>query len=92
MGTKNNPGSFDCYGNALPDEPMFILLARDTDFERRVAEWARNRQFAIACGERPESDQAMVDEAYNCARAGAKWRRENNGKWRKSFARSRLRS
>jgi hypothetical protein len=29
MGTKNNPGSYDCYKNAAPDEPMFILLGRD---------------------------------------------------------------
>lgn len=29
MGTKNNPGEFDCYANAAPDEPMFILLGRD---------------------------------------------------------------
>lgn len=29
MGTKNNPGAFDCYANAEPDEPMFVLLARD---------------------------------------------------------------
>lgn len=29
MGTKNNPGAFDCYANAEPDEPMFVLLGRD---------------------------------------------------------------
>ena len=29
MATKNNPGKFDCYTNAEPDEPMFILLGRD---------------------------------------------------------------
>lgn len=23
MGSKTNPGQFDCYANALPDEPMF---------------------------------------------------------------------
>ena len=26
---KENPGRFDCYANALPDEPMFVLLARE---------------------------------------------------------------
>ena len=26
MGTKNNPGKFDCYANAKPDEPLFVLL------------------------------------------------------------------
>jgi hypothetical protein len=29
MGTKSNPGPFDCYAKAEPDEPMFVLLARD---------------------------------------------------------------
>jgi hypothetical protein len=28
MGTKNVPGKFDCYANALPDEPTFVLLGR----------------------------------------------------------------
>lgn len=28
MGTKNRSGDFDCYANAEPDEPMFILLGR----------------------------------------------------------------
>lgn len=26
MGSKNNPGKYDCYEAADPDEPMFILL------------------------------------------------------------------
>lgn len=25
MATKNNPGTFDCYGNAAPDEPLFTF-------------------------------------------------------------------
>lgn len=29
MGTKNNPGRYDCYANAEPDEPMFVLLGHD---------------------------------------------------------------
>lgn len=29
MGTKNQPGSFDCYANAKGDEPLFVLLGRD---------------------------------------------------------------
>ena len=29
MGTKNDPGEYDCYANAKDDEPMFVLLARD---------------------------------------------------------------
>lgn len=50
MGTKNNPGSFDCYANAEPDEPMFTLLARDPLAPGLVRIWAalRSRHPATA--------------------------------------------
>ncbi len=83
MGTKSNPGEFDCYSNALPDEPMFVLLARDPEFFDLVHEWARRRRSAIRCGDRPQTDMAMVREADDCALSGAAWRRDNYGKWRK---------
>lgn len=83
MGTKLNPGKFDCYQNALPDEPMFILLARDPNFYEDVTRWARRRGLAIDCGERPQSDSAMVNEATECAEDGQLWRRQANGIWRK---------
>ena len=82
MGTKNNPGEFDCYANALPDEPMFILLARDPDFYRLVRKWARKRELDILCGDRPKSDRIIIDEAMQCAVDGQRWRRDNFGKWR----------
>ncbi len=84
MGTKNNPSKFDCYTNALLDEPMFILLARDPMFFDLVMEWANRRRDAINRGERPESDKQIVVEAIECAVDGARWRRENDGKWRKT--------
>lgn len=62
MGTKNNPGAFDCYANAKPDEPMFILLARDRHAPRLVRLWAEIR---AAEGE----DPAKVAEARTCAAA-----------------------
>jgi len=83
MGTKENPGKFDCYANALPDEPMFVLLARDPDFRRLVEEWAIKRQRDVYCGERPMSDIELINDAYACAIAGETWRRMNLGKWRK---------
>lgn len=83
MGTKNNPGTFDCYANALPDEPLFVLLARDPDFARLVMKWSLRRGADIACGLRPETDWQMVIEAQTAASAGQKWRQENNGIWRK---------
>ena len=77
MGTKNQPGDFDCYGNAEPDEPMFILLARDAAAPELVESWANRRLAMIHNGEKPESDKAMITEARQCAEAMRKWRREN---------------
>ncbi len=68
MGTKNNPGAFDCYGNAEPDEPMFILLGRDACAPIAVMQWAALREDQINRGVKPESDRAVVEEAYECAR------------------------
>lgn len=62
MGTKNNPGQFDCYANAGPDEPMFILLGRDPMAPSLVRMWAQARE---ADGELPDK----VEEAQVCAEA-----------------------
>lgn len=75
MGTKNNPGRFDCDNRALPDEPTFTLLARDPDFHRLVMKWAKRRKADIACGLRPGSDTDKVKEARQCAKDGRRWRR-----------------
>jgi len=62
MGTKNNPGDFDCYANAEPDEPIFVLLGRDRHAPSLVRLWALLRS---AEGE----DEAKVSEALACAAA-----------------------
>jgi hypothetical protein len=72
MGTKNNPGIYDCYANAEPDEPMFVLLARDRQAPGLVREWAHQRALL---GEAP----AMVAEARACADAMEKWYALNRG-------------
>jgi len=59
MGTKNNPGKFDCYANAEPDEPMFILLGRDKHAPTLVWLWATLREF-------DSEDAAKVAEARQC--------------------------
>jgi hypothetical protein len=84
MGSKNEPGSFDCYHNARPDEPMFILLARDPSASAIVKWWSDAREAAIDRGERPESDRAVVEEARRCAKNMMAWRAVNDGKWRAS--------
>jgi hypothetical protein len=66
MGTKNNPGAYDCYANADPDEPMFVLLARDPSASLLVGLWAFIRE---RMGENP----SKVEEARVCAEAMEKW-------------------
>lgn len=68
MGTKNNPGKFDCYKAAEPDEPMFVLLARDPQAPDLVRQWAARRQ---------NTESKKAKEAFDCANAMIKWRKEN---------------
>ena len=82
MGTKHSPGNYDCWANALDDEPMFVLLARDPHAPTLVRAWANGREQAIKDGTRPESDQKKVKEARECADEMQRWRSENDGKWR----------
>lgn len=82
MGTKLNPGKFDCYAAALPDEPMFVILGRDPDAAEVINAWADRREADILSGERPASDRDQVLEARALASQCAEWRRSNLGKWR----------
>jgi len=69
MGTKNNPARYDCYANADPNEPMFILLGRDLGAYALVEAWADARESK---GE----DPAIVAEARACAASMKKWTTE----------------
>ena len=69
MGTKNNPGKFDCYKNAEPDEPMFVLLGRDKHASALVWLWAALRELE---GEGSEK----VSEARECSTAMVLWQAE----------------
>jgi len=60
MGTKNNPGKFDCYEKAELDEPMFILLARDKYAPTLVWLWAALRSLE------DQENKEKVDEAREC--------------------------
>ena len=70
MGTKNNPGQFDCYQNAEPDEPMFVLLGRDKYAPTLVWLWSVLRELG---SETPEK----VKEARECAVAMMAWGQEH---------------
>ena len=39
MGTKIEPGEYDCYGKATDDEPIFTLRANDTCAPALVRIW-----------------------------------------------------
>lgn len=88
MGTKNNPGQFDCYDAAEPDEPMFVLLARDRLAAHLVSIWSKLRngdheaaqvvfrdliaKHALHYSIEPDTPKAA--EAIDCAMAMFKWR------------------
>ena len=69
MGTKNDPSTYDCYANAEPDEPMFVLLGRDVAAPLLVDLWAALR------GLDRDADDAQLVEAKACAEAMRAWRR-----------------
>lgn len=88
MGTKNNPGKFDCYANAEPDEPIFILLGRDRLAAHLVSIWSKIRmgdmeaasavfldllrKHSVVYGMEPDVDKAI--EAMDCSFAMFKFR------------------
>jgi hypothetical protein len=65
MSTKLNPGKFDCYAAAEPDEPMFIFLARDERAPKLIRRWVRKRG----------KDDAKAKEALACANEMEEWRK-----------------
>lgn len=70
MGTKDNPGKYDCYGRAEGDEPMFTLLARDPMSPVLVRMWAQCREIAARHG----GDLTKAEEARKCADEMERWK------------------
>jgi hypothetical protein len=98
MGSKINPGKFDCYEKALPDEPMMVLLGRDPLAPYLTQIWAMlrtgNRNDAgkiftamlldphtFVYNQHPNEAEAI--EALDCSFDMKRWRRANDGAWRK---------
>jgi hypothetical protein len=83
MATKNNPGKFNCYERAGPDEQMFVLLDRDPLAPFLVSIWAKIRMgdfhaaevvfhaMASRVGTRYaiDPDVEKASEALDCAMA-----------------------
>ena len=87
MGTKANPGDFDCYAALEPDEPYFLLKATDVTAPQAVRFWAQayeykkqreNRTGPVTefISEEPLTirQQRKYNEAMACASAMEKWR------------------
>lgn len=73
MATKNNPGKFDCYANADPDEPMFVLLARDKHAVALIWLWCTLREL-------DNEDPTKVADARACADEMVAWAVEHKRK------------
>lgn len=72
MSTKDNPGDYDCYTKAEPDEPMFILLARDPVAATMVRIWIKLRR--MLGHDVTNKDRRKIGEAKRVADAMDKWR------------------
>lgn len=66
MGTKNDPGKYDCHTKAHPDEPMFTLLGRDPTAYHLVRIWTALSwgHFAMA---RVALDDAIAEISVRAA-------------------------
>lgn len=100
MGTKNNPGKFDCHASAEDDEPLFTLLARDPLAPYLVAAWAEMRMGNPAKVREIvgnmlrietaryylEPDTAKAIEALTCANMMPAWRQKHRPDGAKTVA------
>ena len=68
MGTRNNPGAYDCYSAADPDEPMFILLGRDPLAPFLVGWWV-----GLKSAHDPNASEEKLKEAMETANAMDAW-------------------
>lgn len=80
-GSKLNPGIDDCYTEALPHEPMFVLLARDASAPELVRLWAKQRKEKVDKKEKPVEDLDKVLRAYSIATKMELWRKNHEGEW-----------
>jgi hypothetical protein len=66
MSTKANPGKYDCYDRADPEEPIFVLRANDPLAPEIVREWARS--YSKSC-----LDPKKFASALDCANQMEEW-------------------
>lgn len=66
MGTKSNPGKFDCLAKLGPDEPFFVLRAQDKMAPFLVRQW-------VTRAERHAVNPEKIAEARAIATAMEQW-------------------
>lgn len=71
MGTKNQPGIYDCLAKAEDDEPYFVLLGRDSSAPALITAWVNQRRHKIRVGLVPNTpaEHAQIAEAGELAKA-----------------------
>jgi hypothetical protein len=77
MGTKRNPGQYDCYFKAELDEPIFTLRGKDPVAWFLVMLWVRIREV-LAGDDLTEEHRAKLKEAWKCAEAMRSWPRSDS--------------
>lgn len=70
MGSKNNPGKFDCYAKAEPDEPLFVLMGRDPMGGHLASIWSKLRQGDAEAAQRVFNDLVSRSGRLGYPRAG----------------------
>ncbi len=73
MATKNNPSEYDCYQNAEPDEPIFVLVARDITAPDTIRDWCMHRVQEGKNG----ADDDQIQAALGCADLMEDWYMKN---------------
>ena len=92
MGTKNNPGKYDCYDKLDPDEPYFVLRAKDPSAPYLIRIWEKLRNgnwvgamytLVMAMNYQPIHERVStktynkINEAQNVAHGMEYWHQRN---------------
>ena len=74
MGTKTNPGEYDCYAALADDEPYFLLRANDPLAPEIVRDWVRQyRKMKVSNGAYGSKQATKSLEAEDVADAMERW-------------------
>ena len=80
MGTKDQPGKFDCYAAAADDEPLFVLKSTDISAPFVVRVWAETyRERKMRAGAWNQHAIHRYCEAMEVANEMASWHHKNLG-------------